>query len=1598
MFPTNSNPPNPTQSHHNPTHSDKPPPAMSRPKSKNSLLAGHSLSASLHTAKDDILQMKYTMDKPGAAIYPLQDKTADRTYPDFTPWAENDAKNAKLQNSNFLNNGYFEGPLVLNEYYSARNLVQETLFLSTQNCTKILNELLLNLAKAYRTRNEVINKIYAASNNFKLPPRVTLTAQKKDAWLRDLANPDVPLRHVATKLPHGIRNKVLVDCMCTMNVPIARALWFTKCVLYSEQILLRKKFALRLATLAVSHASPSLDYIEGRWLQEWTLQVADYVLKFSRDMNKVATDDKRVAYMAKLRYLVQFVQALYLELLLDRTFFLSTIISFLRADMPFTAEHLPELLNVAKVEVGESNPALDALLLRGPLNYGQILCVQTLVTIFWNDIVQEDFLCKLLSESLLLVYFLVERVPTKSSDLLLSLKQELLASLLASVLALFQHNSNTFILPTFWLIIGEVLYRILMKSSSAKQQDELEDIIRFINFRNESLMLNMRYVSPEANTWKPDELSAGRRSSFLLSGVKAGKVLSKMPVVSEPDLTSMNRSTEDNLRFIEQLDKMKLKSGMVKLVRPKPAAASNSMGWRVKVKVMIYWCVSAFRDMGVSSEKILIVANFLKKNILQPMTGRGSALLKAEFESQILESIFSLAHEPRETIRMKNVFVLINELYQLKVVSISSYLRKIIACGIFYVSSMQHEKKQESDPQILFHLAVLVNLPASNNKQYYHILKTWTTSYADSAVNYENGVELARIHILNGLELGHFTENYEPFLQTVSKFEIGVKFLLTNWVTSQIRTAISNSPKLIHMTPEMVMRLYRFYCCADNLTVFFKVFVKYVLKNENKIIIYYLNTLHLISTLVQHHYPLVKAIAGNSYDASSTAYELFNLIVISYKDLLSRETDFCKFEGIWKFMKKSVEKTYNDSGSNFSAVGKRSQFGKLVFNKDTAESPLKVPGPNTRGRETFSGEDFSASLDELLKNKNTMIFNDELFSELEVLDLDYANLGLTSKTVSNAALEIVLTDWFRLAQTSSEQQDRAFATIAEMARKHLKTVSDKSLYRTVHSTVSKMITLGDEGQFTQFLAKLLSYGVFLHSELIFMLDEFIQESHDTFLNEVIFEITFGHDSMTSLTETQLLYLEIAQCQYQADFAEDLFRRILECLALSARIENSFLVERFGEKTFSHLFNVLLTYRTWAIKMFTEKLPSESISYICGRLALISIPDTLAELPQLAPVANIFSLHVLQLVLKVKTSTEEASNESFGDVMLRFLDHCRFPFDQYNSFFGELFLYVDSKYVTELFHFLEDYVMTQSKTLPLPEAKADNIPPTTFVELRTGPDGIDLLPPIKDFFKKFSMSCVTIPALPMEMFRKLSQQLQLLLHFLENDVVILHGCRNVYDVVSIFLRLLIIHNSSITEIISKTDNIQFEFLRNLVALINTRYFAQGHEKLKILLYDLLLLMKSLLSHLLTVNASEEILVRQSASANAEQSPMPGPNADAPHFAGATSAISTMTDILTLPGPTMQEFKFEEEMTDSPLTLETDELYYGSEISRINDGRLTIVSKDDAVTLSPFNAPTEKPSRPFAMSSMKLIADTSEGLNNGCISLSMFDAYTTRENPY
>ncbi|RPB01463.1 hypothetical protein L873DRAFT_658642 [Choiromyces venosus 120613-1] len=226
---------------------------------------------------------------------------------DFFPWKGNHPEDHVTDTQ--ARNGQYDKLYVgkgNNEQASARSTLGPLLKGKTALTT--LSSLLLTVLDKRQKYNRL-----TTPPTFKPPPRVTLPDMRREAWLRDLANPLVPLRRLSRTIPHGLKGPILLDQCAAKSIPTARAVWFARCVGANELRGLKRK---GVGSFAVGS--------ETKWLKEWTSQVVRFL---ERTISECGPSSE--LWKQKMVYAVRLSAHLFGENLLDRTLFLEWYLSYL---------------------------------------------------------------------------------------------------------------------------------------------------------------------------------------------------------------------------------------------------------------------------------------------------------------------------------------------------------------------------------------------------------------------------------------------------------------------------------------------------------------------------------------------------------------------------------------------------------------------------------------------------------------------------------------------------------------------------------------------------------------------------------------------------------------------------------------------------------------------------------------------------------------------------------------------------------------------------------------------------------------------------------------------------------------------------------------------------------------------------------------------------------------------------------------------------------------------------------------------------------------------------------------------------------------------
>jgi mediator of RNA polymerase II transcription subunit 12 len=178
---------------------------------------------------------------------------------DFFPWTGHHPEDVLTEQT--TKSGFYDKLQVShNESTTARPSVWSSL--KHKSGIPILSQLFVSALDQRQTQGTI-----TTNTTFKPPPRVTLTDTKREAWLRDLANPSIPLRRLSRTIPHGIRGKILLDHCLSKDIPTSRAIWLAKCVGANEIRAFKRKGTGGVFTVGG----------EAKWIKDWTINVEQFL-------------------------------------------------------------------------------------------------------------------------------------------------------------------------------------------------------------------------------------------------------------------------------------------------------------------------------------------------------------------------------------------------------------------------------------------------------------------------------------------------------------------------------------------------------------------------------------------------------------------------------------------------------------------------------------------------------------------------------------------------------------------------------------------------------------------------------------------------------------------------------------------------------------------------------------------------------------------------------------------------------------------------------------------------------------------------------------------------------------------------------------------------------------------------------------------------------------------------------------------------------------------------------------------------------------------------------------------------------------------------
>ncbi|PRT53991.1 Mediator of RNA polymerase II transcription subunit 12 [Wickerhamiella sorbophila] len=239
-------------------------------------------------------------------IFPYPGK-AKKIYPDYFPWNANDSIPPTTDE---IQKGLAPHSVIKNEYASCGGPNSMVPLLKHWTALPAISYFLTSSMHV----REASRRIHTPST-FKPPPRVILTDQKRELWLRDLSNPKVSLRKLARTIPHGISGGKLLDEIFRHRVPVLRALWFIRCVGANDFRTIKRK----------AGPTSSVAGVEDTWMRSWTQEVLDHL---EATIELYDPEDFR-EWQLKISYLARLLANMFYEELLHRQTLLDWLLTAL---------------------------------------------------------------------------------------------------------------------------------------------------------------------------------------------------------------------------------------------------------------------------------------------------------------------------------------------------------------------------------------------------------------------------------------------------------------------------------------------------------------------------------------------------------------------------------------------------------------------------------------------------------------------------------------------------------------------------------------------------------------------------------------------------------------------------------------------------------------------------------------------------------------------------------------------------------------------------------------------------------------------------------------------------------------------------------------------------------------------------------------------------------------------------------------------------------------------------------------------------------------------------------------------------------------------
>ncbi|OAV99322.1 hypothetical protein PTTG_04592 [Puccinia triticina 1-1 BBBD Race 1] len=185
--------------------------------------------------------------------------------------------------------GFSAQMLVSTESFSAHQMIYKKI---TDEATFNVSSSALSALIEARRRDYAISS-YDTESTIKVPGRVTLNEQKRENWLRELADNSVPLLKLSKNVPHGFKGEKLLEMLVTRKIDSTRATWYIRLIGLNEINAQRNKNELSHIRYTLSFTSDVCQFLY-KQLSEVTVPLQ---MNLSSSTTSLITTSSRLAAM-----------------------------------------------------------------------------------------------------------------------------------------------------------------------------------------------------------------------------------------------------------------------------------------------------------------------------------------------------------------------------------------------------------------------------------------------------------------------------------------------------------------------------------------------------------------------------------------------------------------------------------------------------------------------------------------------------------------------------------------------------------------------------------------------------------------------------------------------------------------------------------------------------------------------------------------------------------------------------------------------------------------------------------------------------------------------------------------------------------------------------------------------------------------------------------------------------------------------------------------------------------------------------------------------------------------------------------------------------